>query len=147
MPNPVTNSNFSSTKIIERFVIKQRLFVNDKTQVYDVLDINNPDAKLVIKLKLRNYNRATQECQTLIDIQKSLAKSPAEKSMFTRVYAHGFLLAFNVGGLLKVKEEDYYTPIQPGCEYEKGEMWHYMIITKFGDTLDNLISKKDFSLN
>jgi hypothetical protein len=62
MPNPVTNSNFSSTKIIERFVIKQRLFVNDKTQVYDVLDINNPDAKLVIKLKLRNYNRATQEC-------------------------------------------------------------------------------------
>jgi hypothetical protein len=67
--------------------------------------------------------------------------------MFTRVYAHGFLLAFNVGGLLKVKEEYYYTPIQPGCEYEKGEMWHYMIITKFGDTLDNLISKKDFSLN
>ena len=35
-----------------------RLYTNEKTKVYDVLDMENPQEKLVIKFKLRNYERA-----------------------------------------------------------------------------------------
>ena len=67
--------------------------------------------------------------------------------MFAKVFSHGFLLAFNIGGHLKIKEEDYYSPIRADCEYENAEMWHFMIITKFGETLNNIISKKVLKLN
>ena len=54
--------------IKDRFLINQSIFTNDKTLVYDVLDIKNPTEKLVIKFKLRNFHRAAFECQGLRDL-------------------------------------------------------------------------------
>ena len=37
----------------------KRLFVNAKTQVYEVFDLDNINLKLVVKIKKRNFDRAT----------------------------------------------------------------------------------------
>lgn len=50
--------NFTNQKIKERYHVQKKLYGNDKTLVYDVIDLENPTAKLVVKMKLKNFARA-----------------------------------------------------------------------------------------
>ena len=51
--------NFKYLKVSDRFLISNQIFCNDKTQIYDIVDLMYPTLKLVIKMKKKNYERAT----------------------------------------------------------------------------------------
>ena len=53
-----SQTNFTGYKIKARYLMTKRLFVNSKTQVYEVFDLDNVALKLVVKMKKRNFDRA-----------------------------------------------------------------------------------------
>ena len=53
-----SQTNFTGYKIKDRYLMTKRLFVNSKTQVYEVFDLDNVALKLVVKMKKRNFDRA-----------------------------------------------------------------------------------------
>ena len=79
------------------------------------------------------------ECQALRDINKTLTTTE-DKGRFTKVHAHGVFLAFEHQGTWSIEEEDFYRS-SLGEEYEDGDMWSYVIISKFGKTLDCLFDR------
>ena len=57
-----SQTNFTGYNLKIRYLMTKRIFVNAKTQVYEVIDLDNIDLKLVVKLKNRNFDRARMEC-------------------------------------------------------------------------------------
>ena len=97
----------------------------------------------MVKLKLKNWDRDSNEFSVLGIINRNLVNSP-EKNTFAEVYSNGFLLAFQINGILEVRDENRFLQQshESGYEYENAERWHYIVMTKFGDTLEFLIKTK-----
>ena len=67
-------------------------------------------------------------------------KTDEKMSRFARVYSNGFLLAFKNRGTLRLEEEDYFNE-KRGNAYKEGALWFYVIISKYGETLEKIVSR------
>ena len=67
MPQP--DFDFQNKRVKNHYLISTLIYSNEKTQVYGIIDMDNLQRKLVIKLKNKNFDRATRECKVMETIK------------------------------------------------------------------------------
>ena len=118
-------------------MVKERIFDNHETQVYDVIDMRQPTLKLVIKLKVRNIEKLMNEYMVLRDLNKKAIKSE-DKNRHAKVHCKGAVIVFNRLGNLMIFDEEIYESISHRNDHGS-RRWFFMVMSKYdGNTLDNL---------